>query len=87
MNSFGRLACVAIGIAFAVAAFALWAGFQHNPQGEFFDPLTGDVDYLYSGLVFGVWFAPTFLVAMVIGGGVLALFRAATWLSANLGIR
>lgn len=40
----------------AVASVMLWIAFQENPQGEFFDPATGAVDWPYSLMLFGLWF-------------------------------
>jgi hypothetical protein len=52
----------------AVASAMLWIAFQENPQGEFFDPATGAVDWPYSIALFGLWFvvvaAPTLAVGM-----------------------
>jgi hypothetical protein len=52
---------IAAVIAALVAAFMLYVGFQHNPQMEFFDTQTGKIDYRYSLLTFGLWFAVIFL--------------------------
>jgi TRAP-type C4-dicarboxylate transport system permease small subunit len=52
---------IAAVIAALVAAFMLYVGFQHNPQMEFFDTQTGKIDYRYSFLTFGLWFAVVFL--------------------------
>ena len=30
-----------------ISIIALYMGFQHNPQGEFYDPNTLQIDYLY----------------------------------------
>lgn len=63
---------VALGAAvvagLAVASTMLWIAFQENPQGEFFNPTTGAVDWTYSMILFGLWFvvvaAPTLAVGM-----------------------
>ncbi|MDQ2694546.1 MAG: hypothetical protein M3Z21_04040 [Pseudomonadota bacterium] len=40
----------------AAGGMMLWIGFQHNAQGEFFNTITNEVDYIYSLFVFGAWF-------------------------------
>jgi hypothetical protein len=60
------VAAVVAGL--AVASTMLWIAFQENPQGEFFDPATGAVDWPYSMALFGLWFvvvaAPTLAAGM-----------------------
>lgn len=51
-----------------IASFALYAGFMHNPQGEFYSESTGKIEYGYSFLLFLSWFLPVVLLgALVIG--------------------
>jgi hypothetical protein len=52
---------IAAVIAAIVATAALYVGFQHNAQMEFFDTQAGKIDYAYSLMTFGVWFAVIFL--------------------------
>ena len=52
---------IAAVIAAIVATSTLYVGFQHNAQMEFFDTQTGKIDYAYSLMTFGVWFAVVFL--------------------------
>jgi hypothetical protein len=47
---------VAAAAGCAVASVMLWIAFQENTQGEFFDPVTGAVDWPYSLALFGLWF-------------------------------
>jgi hypothetical protein len=54
-------------IATLVGGFALYIGFRHNPQMEFFDTETGKVDYGYSLLLFAVWFCLTFVPFVALG--------------------
>jgi len=60
-----------ISIAFVLGliggSFFLFFGFQHNPQGEFFEPMTGKIDFGYSFLIFISWF-------LIIAASSLTLF-------------
>ncbi len=47
-------------------AVMLYVGFQHNPQGEFFDQQSGAVDYWYSFLIFFSNFIGVFLIIIVL---------------------
>jgi hypothetical protein len=55
------VASVAFGVLFA--SLLLFIGFDHNPQGEFFDPQSGEIDWGYSALLFSVWFTVGSLAA------------------------
>jgi hypothetical protein len=44
----------AIGVVFG--STILYIAFQHNPQGEFFDPETGVVNWRYAAWLFVAWF-------------------------------
>lgn len=61
----GLILVVAMLIAAAVASAMLSAGFQHNPQGEFFDMETGRLDWPYAVGIWLSWFVPVFLVGAV----------------------
>jgi hypothetical protein len=52
---------IAAVVAAIVATTALYVGFQHNAQMEFFDTQTGKIDYAYSLMTFSIWFAVVFL--------------------------
>ncbi len=73
-----RTAWIVLGIAAAagcaVASVMLWIAFQENTQGEFFDPVTGAVDWLYSLALFGLWFLVVALPIAVSGWGGLAIY-------------
>jgi hypothetical protein len=45
---------IAAVIAAIVATAALYVGFQHNAQMEFFDTPAGKIDYAHSLMTFGV---------------------------------
>jgi hypothetical protein len=51
------IAAVSGAVGILIGAGMLYIGFQVNPQGEFFDPATGDVDFPYAILLFFAWFA------------------------------
>ena len=57
---------VNIGISFLIACVALYAGFQHNPQGEFHDTSTGVINYGHSSLLFLSWFVFIFILGAII---------------------
>jgi hypothetical protein len=71
---------IAALISLVIGSLALYIGFQHNPQMEFFDTQTGKIDYFYSFVVFGLWFAMAFILLGVTGGGVVLLIR---WMSSR----
>jgi hypothetical protein len=54
-------------IAAVGAGFALYVGFQHNPQMKFFDTETGIINYRHSFLTFAVWFSVIFTPLFFIG--------------------
>lgn len=65
----------------AVASVMLWVAFQENPQGEFFDPVSGAVDWRYSFALFGLWFAviaAPILFAGIGGAALRSRFRRRT---------
>lgn len=66
MSTTTKLALVSVLTGVAIASVALLAGFQHNPQGEFYDPETGAVKWAYSAMFFALWFGP-----VSIGVGIL----------------
>jgi hypothetical protein len=52
-------------IACSIASFALYAGIQHNPMGEFCkneDLSTCDFDYIYALIIWLSWFIPFFVL-------------------------
>jgi hypothetical protein len=67
----------------SAAAGALAAGafirvaFKENPQGEFFDTVTGKVDIPYSCLMFGLWFGFAFVVSASVCVAIWGLVRLA----------
>lgn len=63
----GPALLIAAILAGLFASFALWAGFQDNNQGEFFDTVTGVIDWPYSLLLWLSWFAPIFAVIAFLG--------------------
>ena len=70
-----RIAWIVFGVAaaagLAVANAMLWIAFQENPQGEFFDPATGAVDWPYSLALFGLWLLVVAVpIAVAAWGGV-----------------
>lgn len=62
----GSLSCGVL-----VASLMLIIGFDHNPQGEFFDPGSGSINWGYTLLLFSVWFA--------IGTAVAGMLAAMGW--------
>jgi hypothetical protein len=58
---------LAVLLAGGWAALMLWAGFQDNNQGEFFDPQSGTIDWSYSALLFFSWFIAIFVPIAGIG--------------------
>ncbi len=69
------LVCCAL-LGAAVAAFMMFAAWQHNPQGEFHE-LASDgselVHWGYWGLLGVLWFLFVFVPTALLGTGVIAL--------------
>lgn len=63
MKLSSRLVVASVVLGGLFASLLLFIGFDHNPQGEFFDPQSGAVDWGYSALLFAVWFIFGSLVA------------------------
>ncbi|GAA0559143.1 hypothetical protein [Rhizomicrobium electricum] len=51
----------------------LWIAFQNNNQGEYFDPLTGQVDIVYSAELFAA-------VSLPVAVAVFAVLALGLWL-------
>lgn len=66
MSSKAIIAALSVAVGAVFASTFLYIGFQHNPQGEFFDPRTGVVDWRYAALLFSVWFIGASIVAGVV---------------------
>jgi hypothetical protein len=45
-----------------IGFFMLFVGYNHNIQGEFTDIETGQIDYIYSLLIFASWYILSILV-------------------------
>lgn len=60
-----KVSLVAVPLGIIAGVAAVWAGFQHNVQGEFISE-TGRIDYGYTVLVFGSWFVLVALSAAVL---------------------
>jgi hypothetical protein len=58
------LAALLLGSAFA--SVVLWIAFQNNNQGEYFDPVTGQVDIAYSATLFLAASLPVALVTFAV---------------------
>lgn len=58
------VALLALGPSFALGAFMTHAAWTHNPQGEFFNVETGELEFFALGTVFFSWFV----------AGILSLF-------------
>ena len=56
MKSRTRLVVASVAFGVLFSSVLLFVGFDHNPQGEFFDPQSGAIDWGYSALLFAVWF-------------------------------
>lgn len=69
MKVFKISVLINIVIGFLAACATLYAGFQRNPQGEFFDPGTGKIVYGHSGLLF----LSAFLYVFIWGAVVIAV--------------
>ena len=54
-----RAAALVLGVSFAaglaVGGAMLWIAFQENPQGEYFDPVTGAVNWPHTLTLFGLY--------------------------------
>jgi len=69
-----RILATAFTIAATLVASAMtYAAFQHNPQGETFDPRSGAVHYGYVAELFLSWLLASFIVVAVCGAGVYLL--------------
>lgn len=66
MRSKTLLVVVSMAVGALFASFLLFIGFDHNPQGEFFDPQSGVIDWGYSALLFLVWFTIGSLAAVAL---------------------
>lgn len=67
---------VAAIVGAVVGGLMLFIGIQDNPQGEFIDTATGEIDIGYSLLIFFSWFLPTSLavgIVFSVGWGVKSL--------------
>ena len=60
----GRLralvALLALGLSFALGASMTLAAWTHNPQGEFFNTETGELEFFALGTVFLSWFVAAY---------------------------
>ncbi len=59
-------ALIALLLGIAFASIVLWVAFQENSQGEYFDPVTGQVDIAYSATLFLAALLPVALAAFVV---------------------
>ena len=54
-----RAAALVLGVSLAaglaVGGVMVWIAFQENPQGEYFDPVTGAVHWSQTLTLFGTW--------------------------------
>ena len=66
---------VALTLGVITGTLAIYIGFQHNPQGKFYDIETGIIDFGYSFIVFLSWFLSALLVIGVPSAAVAYLFR------------
>jgi hypothetical protein len=51
----GLVLSVSLGAGLAVAGTMLWIGFQSNPQGTYYDPVTGEVHWPYVRALLEAW--------------------------------
>ncbi len=58
---------LSLGLGLVMTTMALYDAFDHNPQGDFFDPATGKVNIPYSLLIFISWFLVSSIVIGIIG--------------------
>jgi hypothetical protein len=60
---------VTLLLGLVAGGLALWAAFAHNPQGQYYDPASGGIQWLDASLVFFSWFAlvaaPPFIVRWI----------------------
>jgi hypothetical protein len=70
-----KLLAICATLAAAFASTVMYIAFQHNPQGEFFDPQTGKIDGPYSLLLFAASFALALLATGVVSVGLWAIVR------------
>lgn len=66
---------LSILISAGFASFMLYAGFQNNNQGEFYDFDTGVVDCLYCIKLWSIFFAELFIVSFSVIAIVAYLFN------------
>jgi fructose-specific phosphotransferase system IIC component len=67
---------VAAAPALLVGAVMVFIAFQHNPQGEAFDPQTGAVAYGYVAALFASWSVATFVCVAAVEAALLLIRRA-----------
>ena len=56
---------LAVVVASVNASYFLWTELQNNNQGEYWDPMTQEIDLQYCGAMFLVVFLPTLLVVVM----------------------
>ena len=69
------LAFAALLAGVAAGTALMFAAFDHNPQGEFWDPQTGEIVYGPTLLVFFAWFVVAFTYVFAAGSAVYVVFR------------
>lgn len=57
-----------VGVAALAGALIVSIALDHNPQGEFFDPVNGEFQLVHLAALFFAWFAVVFLPFLVIAG-------------------
>lgn len=62
-------------LAVVVAGLACLGGWENNNQGEFYDTVTGEVDWPYFARFFGVWFATVFVLGVFCSLGLSMVVR------------
>lgn len=74
MSDSKKITIIALVVGILVGGFAVYAGLNHNPQGEFFDPQIGlrSLHVGYTLFLFLSWFVPVFIVSWL--GMRLAVF-------------
>jgi len=60
------VALLAFGLSFGLGASMTLAAWTHNPQGEFFNTETGELEFFALGTVFFSWFVASILASFAL---------------------
>lgn len=58
---------ISVILSLLLAAFPTYVGIKYNSQQEFYNTLTGDIDYGYIAIIYLSWFIPLVIGFLVIG--------------------